>query len=244
MKTIDDTGFDGIRILQDTDGFRYGIDAVLLADFAKECCAGAESAAELGCGNGIVSLLLAAQSDERRVTGIEFQEEAVRLAEKSRGLNGMTDRVRFRYADVAALKETHPELASSASLVVTNPPYIARGSGIPGSRQQMQSARQETTADLEDFVQTAAWMLKAKGSFCMVHRPFRLVDIFYYCRKHQLEPKRIRFVHPRKGKPPNIVLIHCVLGGGRELKFDDPIYVYQEGGGYSHQILEIYGKTE
>lgn len=243
METTDDTGFGGIRLIQDTEGFRYGIDAVLLADYAKETGSLCRSAAELGCGNGIVSLLLAGQRQDRHVTGIEFQSAAARLARRSAALNGMEDRVSILECDIASLKEDHPELAGTFDLVVSNPPYIARGSGIPGARKELFFARQETTADLDTFIEAAAWLLQRKGTFCMVHRPFRLVDIMCSCRKHRLEPKRIRFVHPKEGEPPNIVLLQCSLNGGKELVYDNPLYVYGEDGKYSQQVMRIYGKN-
>ena len=243
METIDDTGFGGIRLIQDTEGFRYGIDAVLLSDFAEKHCPGARSVVELGCGNGVVSLLLAGKNEERQVTGIDFQEDAIRLAQRSSELNGLEERAHFLHCDIADLKERYPQLSRSASLVVSNPPYIARGSGIPGSRSRLLAARQETTADLDAFLQAAAWLLQGKGSFCLVHRPSRLVDILYGCRKHRLEPKQIRFVHPREGEPPNILLLHCVLDGGRQMEYEAPLYVYGADGGYSEQVLQIYGKS-
>lgn len=244
METIDDTGFGGIRLIQDTEGFRYGIDAVLLSWFAAEACPGALKAAELGSGNGIVSLLLAHQKADRRVWGIDFQREAVELAERSCRLNGLEERVSFRCCDIMDLRDLHPHMEGTMDLVVSNPPYIPRGGGIPGTKQKLLSARQETTARLDDFVSAAAWLLKGRGVFCMVHRPSRLVDIFCCCREHHLEPKRVCFVHPKEGEAPNIVLVQCLQGGGREIRFDDPIYVRDSEGAYTQQILRIYGKTE
>ncbi|MBQ9016042.1 MAG: tRNA1(Val) (adenine(37)-N6)-methyltransferase [Firmicutes bacterium] len=226
METIDDTGFGGIRLIQETEGFRYGTDAVLLMSFARRCCPGAEKAVELGSGNGAVSLMLAGQDPKLQITGIEFQKDAVHLAQRSVQLNQLTERVSFVCSDILCLKERFPHLHASADLVVSNPPYVPRGGGPPASRNARQSARQETTAELEDFIAAAAWLLRGRGSFCMVHRPSRLVDIFYYCRKYRLEPKRIQFVHPRQGQPPNIVLLQCSAGGGKELVYDNPIYVH------------------
>ena len=226
METIDDTGFGGIRLIQETKGFRYGTDAVLLMQFARKCAPAARRAVELGSGNGAVSLMLAGQDPDLQITGIEFQQDAFDLACRSSRLNDLEDRVAFICSDIKTIKEDHPQLRASADLVVSNPPYVARGSGIPGSRDALQSARQETTADLEGFIAAAAWLLRGKGTFCMVHRPARLVDIFYFCRKYHLEPKRIQFVHPHQGQPPNIVLIQCSAGGGKELIYDNPIYVH------------------
>ena len=102
-------------------------------------------------------------------------------------------------------------------------------------------ARHETTATLEDFVKAAARILKDRGHFFMVHRPSRLVDIFCACRSEGLEPKNVRFVCPKKGAAPNIVLIHCVAGGGKELTVMKELVVYGENGAYTPEI-ERYTK--
>ena len=164
METIDDTGFGGIRLIQETKGFRYGTDAVLLMQFARKCAPAARRAVELGSGNGAVSLMLAGQDPDLQITGIEFQQDAFDLACRSSRLNDLEDRVAFICSDIKTIKEDHPQLRASADLVVSNPPYVARGSGIPGSRDALQSARQETTADLEDFIAAAAWLLRGKGT--------------------------------------------------------------------------------
>lgn len=243
METIDDTGFAGIRIIQSREGFRYGIDAVLLADYVKTTMnARYQTGVELGSGNGIVSLLLAGRGFCCSMTGVEFQETAVEMAERSSEINGLSEKARFVCCDVACLEDRFPQMRASADLVVSNPPYIARGSGIPSNASGINAARQETTADLDVFIKTAAWLLRPRGHFVLVHRPSRLVDIMAGCRENRLEPKRIRFVHPRKESPPNILLLQCVLDGGKELKYDDPLYVYDADGGYSSRIMEIYGR--
>ncbi|MCF0230530.1 MAG: SAM-dependent methyltransferase, partial [Parasporobacterium sp.] len=119
----------------------------------------------------------------------------------------------------------------------------ARGGGIINEKDARFVARQETTATLEDFIEAAAAMLESRGHLFMIHRPSRLVDIFYYCRKYRLEPKDIRFVAPAKGKAPNMVMVHCVQNGGHELKFADTLYVYDDSGSYSSEICKIYEKT-
>ncbi|MCF0144710.1 MAG: SAM-dependent methyltransferase, partial [Firmicutes bacterium] len=124
-----------------------------------------------------------------------------------------------------------------------NPPYVAKGSGIVNDKSSKFIARQETTADIEDFVSAAASLLNYKGHLFMVHRPNRLVDIFYYCRKYNLEPKDIRFVAPSEGRIPNIVLIHSILGGGHELNYLDTLNVYDKEGNYTAEIVKIYEKT-
>ena len=127
--------------------------------------------------------------------------------------------------------------------MTANPPYTAGSRGIESSNRAKAIARHETTAALEDFVKTAARLLRDRGDFYMVHRPARLVDICESCRVYGLEPKEMRFVSGKPMEKPNIVLIHCVKNGNRELKLLDPLYVHQENGRYSDEILKIYEKT-
>ena len=239
---MEDIGFGGLRLIQDTEGFRYGIDAVILADFAHRFCPQAGNAVDLGSGNGIIPLILSHKNKELRITGVELQESAVRLAEKNCLLNSLDGRINFYRGDVSKLDSKLFE-KMSADMVTCNPPYFVRGGGIPSSSESRFIARHETTAGVEDFIRAAALILGGRGDFFMIHRPSRLVDIFFYCRKHELEPKDIRYVLPKKDKVPNLVLLHCVAGGGRELKMMDSLCVYGDDGNYSDEIMRIYERV-
>lgn len=240
MISTDSTGFGDLKILQSDEGFKYGIDAVLLADFADALCGGCRKFADLGTGNGIIPLILSHFDGSRHITGIELQEEAFRLALQSLKLNGLEGRISFLREDICRLKGEYPHLGGDFDAVVTNPPYVPRGAGIENGNRARFLARQETSADLETFIATGAWMLKEKGHFFMVHRPARMADIFSLCRKYRLEPKDMRLVVPHRGDSPNILLLHCVLGGGRELKIHPELEVYADRGRYSQQVEKIY----
>lgn len=240
MKSVDNTGFGELKLVQRDDGFKYGIDAVLLADFADSLCHDSKSIADLGTGNGVVSIILSNLNDGCQITGIEFQEEALELACESLEINDLGSRIRFLHEDVINLKKNCPELEGKFDMVVTNPPYVQKGSGIENKNRSKFLARQETSGGLEDFIKAGTWLLKDRGHFFMVHRPSRLVDIICLCRKHGMEPKDLRFVVPRKGEKPNIVLIHCSVGGRTELNILPELAVYNSDGGYSEQIEKIY----
>lgn len=243
MERIEDIGFGGLKLIQSGDGFRFGIDAVLLADFAAGIAPGAEIVADLGTGNGIVPLILSHKTNARCITGFDVQAEAIELANRSRDLNGLGERLRFIHCDVAELAGEMPEFENTADAVVSNPPYVAKGAGIINAEGSKFLARQETTAGIEEFTQAAAFMLKRRGHFFLVHRPSRLADIFFFCRKYGLEPKKMRFVSPRQGAKPNILLLHCVKGGGRELDVAETLNVYGSDGKYTSEIMKIYEKT-
>lgn len=237
MERIENIGFGELKLIQDPDQFCYGVDAVILADFAAKLNSEMLTAIDLGTGNGIIPFILCHKNKDVSVIGVDVQKEAVDLAKRSCKINNLEDRVTFINTDVLKLIEEGEALADT---VTCNPPYFIKGGAIPNSNQAKFIARHETTAGVEDFIKAAAGLLKRKGHFFMVHRPSRLADIFYYCRKYGLEPKDMRLVVPKPGQEANIVLIHCIKGGGKELNVMKELAVYDENGDYSREIQMIY----
>ncbi len=237
---IDEIGFGGLRLIQDDEMFCYGIDAVLLAAFA--CRRSHGSVADLGTNNGVIPLIMSSLGKAKTLAGIEMQERACSLARRSVEMNGLSGRVNIVNADILAVREHFS--AGSFGCVVTNPPYMAAGTGIINAEDSLTAARHETTAGLSDFIRQAAYLLKDRGYFYMIHRPTRIVDISVLCRENRLEPKYIQLISPHMGEKPNLMLIECCKNGGKELKLLDPLYVYERDGVYSKKILEIYGRNE
>lgn len=231
---IDQTGFSDLKLIQKPDEFCYGIDAVILADFASH--KKANHVVDLGTGTGIIPLIMSHKTDAEKLCGIEYQKDSYDRALRNVKINNLEGRVEFINANVKEFSG----LDEWADVVTTNPPYMAYNGGLTNDNRAKTIARHEVEGSLEDFIRCACRILKNKGDFYMVHRPSRLVDIFYLCRKYRIEPKEIRLVAPMKGKAANIVLIHCVKNGGAELKILDELYVYREQGMYSDEILRIY----
>jgi tRNA1Val (adenine37-N6)-methyltransferase len=243
MERIDDIGFGGLRLIQNPEEFCYGVDAVVLADFASRLCKPQPlKIADIGTGTGVIPLMLIHMTDAREIVGIEVQEQSFLLATRNVSLNGLEKRVRMVRGDIIDAELLKDE-RETFDLVVSNPPYIKKDGGIINDVDSKMIARHETTAVLDDFIRVAANLLKPAGSFCMVHRPDRLVDICSFSRKYKLEPKNMRFVSPNKNKAPNILLINCVKNGNAGLKLLDPLYIYDEKGENTDQINEIYEKT-
>lgn len=235
---IDETGFSDLKLIQKPDEFCYGVDAVILADFAAR--KKAARIVDLGTGTGIVPIILSHKTTAEFIYGIEYQKDSFNRAVRNIELNNLGDRLGFINANVAEFGE----LKEWADAVTTNPPYMVSNGALTNENSAKTIARHETVGTLDDFVRCAAGILKNKGDFYMVHRPSRLVDIFTACRKYRLEPKEIRFVAPRKGERPNIVLVHCVKNGGAELKILEDLYVYEEPGVYSNEIQHIYERVK
>lgn len=239
---LDDTGFGDLGIYQQPEEFCYGVDAVLLAGFASESSSARLETCrimDLGTGTGIVPLILSHKTKASFIGGVEVQENSKRLAEKNRVYNNLTDRLHFYHSDVCGFGE---DLKGTFDIVTSNPPYTEGNRGITSGNRAKAIARHETTASLDDFIETAARLLRDKGDFYMVHRPSRLVDICESCRKHRLEPKEMCFVSGKPLETPNILLVHCVKNGNRELKLRQPLWVHDTDGGYSEEILRLYEK--
>ena len=248
MERIENTGFGDIKLIQDPEQFCYGVDAVILADFANSLCPVYNKAADLGTGNGIIPLILSHKNSDAHITGVEIQPDAADMARRSCRLNGLENKIEFIVADVIDIANDMLDKGIKNSrlqydamdMVTCNPPYFVKGGAIPSSSKAKFIARHETSAGVGEFIKAAEKLLKRKGHFFMVHRPSRLADIMYYCRKHGLEPKDLRMVVPKPGEAPNIVLIHCIKGGGRELNVMKELAVYNKDGGYSEEIEHIY----
>lgn len=232
---IDEIGFSNLRLIQKPEEFCYGVDAVILADFASK--KKARRIADLGTGTGIIPLILSHKTDADLIYGIEYQKDSFQRAQRNAALNGLDGRVFFLQANVADFSGLEDGWADA---VTTNPPYMQSSGGMSNDNTAKSIARHETVGSLEDFIACACRLLRSRGDFYMVHRPSRLVDIFYLCRKYRLEPKELRLVAPMEGQTPNIALIHCVKHGGRELKLLPQLYVYQNAGVYSEEIQRIY----
>lgn len=236
-EVIDDLDLKGLKIIQREKVFKFGIDAVLLSDFAK--VKQKDIALDFCTGNGIVPILLVGKYNPLKVIGVEIQSEIANLAKKSMILNNINDKVRIIEGDLN--EDDILDDIGKVDVVTVNPPYKKNSSGIENSNEYLKIARHESKCTLEDVIKASRRVLKDGGRFYMVHRPERLVDIFYYMRKYRIEPKRGRMVCPNVEKAPNIVLIEGVLFGGENFKWENNLYVY-ENGIYSKEIDKIYGK--
>lgn len=235
---IDEIGFSGLKLIQDTEAFCFGIDAVLLADFAARNRH--KKIADLGTNNGVIPIILSDITKAEKIVGIEKQDVPFSIAQRNAELNGLSGRVEMVHTDILDIAEHFPR--GSFDAVVSNPPYVAKGTGIINEADMMTVARHETTADLEAFIKCASYLLADRGAFYMIHRPARVVDISWYCRKYNLEPKYMQFISPKEGAKPNLLLVECRKNAGRELKLMEPLNVYGPDGQYTEEILKRYRK--
>lgn len=236
-EVIDDLQLKGMKIIQSNAGFKFGIDAVLLANFIRT--KKSDRVCDLGTGTGIIPLLIAGKSNNTIIDGIEIQDEVAEMANRSVIMNGLEDRITIHKLDI---KEVFTKLKKNSYAVVSsNPPYMI-ADGIINDNSKKAISRHEIFINLEELMGAAAGLLFNRGKFFMVHRPNRLADIIFYARKHKLEPKLIRFVHSKSDQAPKLVLIEFLKGGNAELRIDKPLIIYNKDGSYRQEIIDLYGK--
>ncbi len=234
---LDDLQRNGLKIIQKTDGFCFGMDAVLLSGFAS--VKPGERALDLGTGTGIIPLLLSAKTKGEHFTGLEIQTEIMKMAQRSVALNGLEKKIDIIQGDIKEASRIFG--AASFDVVTSNPPYMNDAHGLKNPGDVKAISRHEVLCTLEDVVREGTKALKPGGRFYMVHRPHRLAEIITVMRQYKLEPKRMKFVHPFADRDANMVLIEAVRCGGAWLKLEPPVIVYKEPGVYTDEIYEIYG---
>ena len=239
-EAIDDLQLNGLKIIQKEKAFRFGVDAVLLSYFAN--VKKNSEVIDLCTGTGIVPLLLYGKYNPKKIVGVEIQEDIANMARRSVDLNNINDTVSIYNKDLKDI-EFLKDLGRF-DVVTVNPPYKLANSGIKNPSDGLAIARHEVMCTLEDVIIASRTLLKDNGRLFMVHRPERLADIIELMRRHRIEPKRIRMVHPNTKKPPNIVLVEGQRDGGQFLKWDEPLYVYNDNGEYSEEINKIYGRSK
>lgn len=234
---IDDLQRNNYRIIQDPERFCFGMDAVLLSGFAK--AKEGDHVIDLGTGTGIIPILMEAKTKASNLVGLEIQPESADMAQRSVELNHLEKKIRIVTGDIREASSIFG--AATFDVVTSNPPYMTEHHGITNEKSPKAIARHELLCTLEDVISQAAKLLRPGGSFYMVHRPFRLVDIIVLMRECHLEPKRMKLVYPYIDKDPNMVLIEGLRGGRPRMTVEKPLIVYKEPGVYTDEIYEIYG---
>lgn len=234
---IDDLQRNNYKIIQDPERFCFGMDAVLLSGFAR-VPEGAK-VLDMGTGTGIIPILLEAKTKALHLTGLEIQPDSADMAGRSVRLNHLEDKIDIITGDIKEAVSLFG--AASFDVVTCNPPYMTEHHGITNEYTPKAIARHELLCNLEDVISQAAKLLRPGGSFFMVHRPFRLVDIMVLMRQYRLEPKRMKLVYPFADKEPNMVLLEACRGGRPRMTVEKPLIVYQEPGKYTDEIYDIYG---
>lgn len=238
---IDDLLTQDLKIIQSHEVFCFSMDAVLLARFASVPKRG--RVLDLCTGNGVIPLIMSTRSQEAVFEGVEIQQRLFDMADRNVRLNNLEGRIRMHHGDVKEAVRTFGY--GEFELITCNPPYMPPLSGKKNSSEHFAIARHEIMLQLEDVIRVSSQLAKNGGKIALVHRSTRLVDIITLMRQYGIEPKRLRFVHPRQDTEPNMVLIEGMRGGKPELRIQPPLIVYKNGDEYCEELEQIYfGKRD
>jgi len=265
MERIDDLQYENLKIIQNTDGFRFGIDSVLLTEFARDIKNGCKMV-DLGTGTGIISILLSKKVKPKEIIAIEKQAEVADMARRSVELNELQNQIKIINCDIKDLFNSNKEIRegkdnkikldkedktkidrttairfvrNSFDVVVTNPPYKKKGTGIDSATNTQQLSRVESTATLADWVETASNLLNTRGSLYMVYRTDRMSELIECLNRNRLQIKRMRFVHSKVSEQSNLVLIKAVKDAKIFVTIEKPLIIYNEDGSYTEEIKKL-----
>ncbi|MEV2476815.1 tRNA1(Val) (adenine(37)-N6)-methyltransferase [Paenibacillus larvae] len=235
QERIDDLLTHGLHIIQSEEVFSFSLDAVLLARFCTVPNKG--KIMDLCTGNGVIPLLLSTRT-KAHIWGIEIQQKLADMAMRNVDLNMLQEQLHMIHGD---LRHIYQVLGMGQfDLVTVNPPYLPVPTGEKNKNEHVAAARHEIFCTLEDVIVVASKLLRTGGKMAMVHRSSRLVDICFLMRQYRIEPKRIRFIHPRIGEEAMMVLIEGVKDGKPEIRTQPPLIVYNEQNEYCDELMAVY----
>lgn len=235
-ETLDDIAGGRLKVLQKARGYRFSLDALLLAHFV--CLQPGDQVLEMGAGSGVVSLILADRWTGAAITGIDIQEEAVAMAARSVAMNALAHRITLLPVDVRNVTDTFAQ--GSFGVVVANPPYRRINSGRLNTHREKALSRHELAGTIRDFSRAAGYVLKPAGRAYVIYPATRMVELLCCLREALIEPKRLRMIYSKPGEAGKFVLVEGVKGGGEELEIMPPLVIYEKNGGYGAEMTGIF----
>lgn len=233
---LDDLMRNGYQIIQNRDKFCFGMDAVLLTSFVS--LKKGENVLDLGTGTAVIPILLSAKTNAAHFDALEIQEESCDMANRSILLNKLQNKIAIKKGDIKEASLLYG--CGLFDAITCNPPYMISNNGLINPDTPKAIARHEILCTFDDIARESTKLLKNSGRLYLVHRPFRLVEIFSTLTKYKLEPKRMRLIYPFADKEPNMVLIEAVKGGGSMMKIEPPLIVYEKPNIYTEEVKNLY----
>ena len=233
---VDDLQFAGLRVIQSPAAFRFGMDAVLLADFAR--VRPRSRVCDLGTGTGILPLLLYGRENSITCDAVEIQPDAAERAARTMRLNGLEHTITIHNRDLREVRAFLPH--AGYTLVICNPPYSPSAASLPSPKAALRTARQESDCTLDDVAAAAEWLLRDRGRLVLMLPAARLTEAFSTLQSHRLEPKRLRLVHANVSRPARLALIEAMLCVHPGMIVEAPLIVKEPDGADTDELKRIY----
>lgn len=230
-----------LKIIQSEKSFKYGIDAILLSDYAKKSIDEQKSVIDLGTGNGIIPIILSHITNSNKIIGLEIQQKSFEMAKKSIVLNNLENRIKVVHGDIK--KVSNLFCKDSFDVVLSNPPYMKENSGRINKSSAKSIARHELLCNLNDVIKATSFLLKNNGMFYMIHRPNRMTEIFSLLDEYGLKIANLKFIHPFIDKEPTMVLINAIKTTTEIKYIEENLVIYESINNYTEEIKKIYRET-
>lgn len=232
-----DTLFEGqLKILQKKYGYRFSIDALLLAHFSEP--RPMDRIIDLGTGCGIIPLILAFRQKSEKIIGVEFQPSLADLARRNAALNRLSTRIKIWEKDLKNLERK--SWRGTFDLVLSNPPYRKVGAGRVNPHLEKALARHEFKATLEDVLWAAQYLLREKGRLTMIYPAPRAAELIQQMGKFHLEPKRLQFVHSHPKEEARLMMVEGLKEGRAQVQVLPPLFLYDSAGNYTPEAQELF----
>lgn len=237
-ESLDDLILGNMKVIQPRRGYRFSLDAVLLAHFPA--LTGIKRITELGSGSGVISLLMAWRAPQAQITALEVQPAMVERSRRSVALNGLQERIEIIAADIREAEKTLPE--GKAELVLSNPPFWRKGEGKISQNPEDAIARHEIELSLPELVEKGSYLLAPGGKMDIIHRAERLDEAIALFRSCKMPVRRLRFIHSFNDREAHLVLIEGVKNSPAALTVMPPLIIYEKAGVYGQELRNIYGR--
>ena len=229
--------YRNLKIVQNTDWFAFSLDSVLLANFVT-INKNTKNIIDLCTGNAPIPIILSTKTSAS-IIGVELQDEIYDLAKKSIEINNLQEKISLIKMNVRDLTKQYE--TDTFDVITCNPPYFKVNETSNLNENKIKTiARHEIYLELDEVFSISKKLLKNNGIISIVHRPERLIEIIESMKKNNIEPKKIRFVYPKKNSDCNIILIEGAKNGKPGLKILPPLYVHDENGNYLDEIQDMF----
>lgn len=233
---LDDLEYGNLKIIQDKNGYCFSTDAILLANFVK--AKKGSKIIDIGCGSGVISILLSKKTNAEKIYGVELQEKVANLAKRNVLLNNL-ENVEIINEDIVNVDKIITK--GSIDVICCNPPYFKKDSGDVSTNETIRLSRQESSASLEDIISSASSLLKFGGNFYMIHKAERMCDVIHSMMSNNIMPKKITLVYPKNTKAADTVIVQGQKGGASGVLIDELI-VYNDDGTMTDRAKVLYNK--